>query len=50
MVFLVVICNSIMSKFTVITCAVTGMVQSEVSFQVAHFSLEHAHIVICGSI
>ncbi len=50
MVSLVVCCNTIKSKFTIITCTVTGMVQSEVSFQIAHFSLEHAHIVVCGSI
>ena len=47
---LIVICNSIKFKFTLITCTVTRMVQSEVSFQMAHFPLEHALVVVCGSI
>jgi len=49
-VFLVFICNSIKSELALITCTVTRMIQSEVSFQVAHFSLEHTLVIICGSI
>ncbi len=33
-----------------ITCTVTGVIKSEVSFQVAHFSLEHTLVVVCGSV
>ena len=38
------------SEISDVTCTITRMIDSEVSSQMAHFSLEHTHVVICGTI
>ena len=38
------------SEISDITCTVTRMIDSEICSQMAHFTLEHTHIFICGTI